>query len=422
MTLTSPAARLLITAVLTTMLTVPTLLAQGGPPPGGGAGPGGGAPRGPATVGVMELQREGAKRRSILPGRATAYQEADIRPRVTGMVTEILYTPGQPITAGTPMFRLDRASYEAALDIARATVARSEAALSLAEAAATRARALEGSGSTRVTVESAEAEAAQARATLRSAEADLRLAEQQLSWTEITSPIAGIPGFPTVSVGDLVTNGQSEGLATVTTLDPIYVDLYEPAARLLSIREQVESGALKPEERLEVTLTLENGQTHQGNGTLVAPSVSVSTTTGTQDMRFRFNNPDGRILPGMFLRGEVVLGTTEAFRVPQRAATIGRNGVLSLFVARDGKAGKIEVTPIGSEGNDWLIAEGLEPGALLIIDGLTNLRDGAEVKTVPVSIDSAGVVRDVAPETSPADPASGTAAEQAPAKPSGAGN
>jgi membrane fusion protein (multidrug efflux system) len=162
----------------------------------------------------------------------------------------------------------------------------------------------------------------------------------------------------------------------------------------LSVREQVESGALKPEAQLEVTLTLENGQTHRGRGTLVAPSVNVSTTTGTQDIRFRFDNPDGRILPGMFLRGEVVLGTTQAFRLPQRAATIGRNGVLSIFVATDGKAQKIEVTPIGSDGNDWLIAEGLTPGMQVIVDGLSNLRDGAGVETVPVSIDSAGVVRD----------------------------
>ncbi|WP_192931125.1 efflux RND transporter periplasmic adaptor subunit [Gemmobacter serpentinus] len=375
--------------LLMTALLAPLAAHAQGAPAGGGA-------KGPTKVGVMEMQRTDVKRRSILPGRAVAYQEANIRPRVTGLVTEILYTPGQPIEAGAPMFRLDRASYEAALDSARATVARSEAALTLAEAAANRARALEGSGSTRVTVESAEAEAAQARATLRGAEADLRLAEQQLAWTEINSPIPGIPGFPAVSVGDLVTNGQSDGMATVTTLDPIYVDLYEPAARLLSIREQVESGALMPQERLEVTLTLENGQTYTGSGTLAAPSVSVSTTTGTQDMRFRFDNPDSRILPGMFLRGDVVLGRMEAIRVPQRAATIGPNGILSLFIATEGKARKIEVMPAGSDGNEWLITEGLAPGSLLIVDGLTNLRDGAEVETVPVSIDAAGVVQDLA--------------------------
>lgn len=396
MTLLPLAPRLLL---ITALLAAPAAFAQGLPP--GGA-------KGPTKVGVMEMQREDVKRRAILPGRAVAFQEADIRPRVTGMVTEILYTPGQPIEVGTAMFRLDRASYEAAVDSARATIARSEAALVLAEAAATRARALEGSGSTRVTVESAEAEAAQARATLRGAEADLRVAEQQLGWTEITSPIPGIPGFPAVSVGDLVTNGQSDAMATVTTLDPIYIDLYEPSARLLSIREQVESGALKPEAQLEVTLTLENGRAHTGSGTLVAPSVNVSTTTGTRDMRFSFANPDGRILPGMFLRGEVVLGRMEAIRVPQRAATIGRNGVLSIFLAIEGKAQKIEVMPAGSDGNDWLITEGLDAGSQLIVDGLTNLRDGAEVETVPVSIDSAGVVRD---ETPAADaPTPGTAA------------
>jgi len=371
------------------LVAAPMAWAQSGPP--------GGAARGPTKVGVMELARLAVPRRSTLPGRAVAFQEANIRPRVTGMVTDILYTPGQPIESGAPMFRLDKASYEAEVESARATVAQAEAARNLAEAAAQRARALEGSGSTRVTVESAEAEAARARAAVQSAEAALRVAEQQLGWTEITSPIRGIAGFPAVSVGDLVTNGQGDALATVTTLDPIYVDLYEPAARILSIRDQIARGALTPEERLEVRLTLENGQVHAGTGQLVAPSISVSTTTGTQDVRFRFDNPDRLILPGMFLRGEVVLGRMQAIRVPQRAATIGQNGVLSLFLARDGKAAKVQVSAAGSDGNDWLITEGLEPGALLIVDGLTNLRDGAEVETVPVTIDDTGVVRDTAP-------------------------
>ena len=383
----------IVTLLPLALMPAPIWAQQGGPGPGGGAG---GGPKGPVKVGVMTLTRADVPRKSVLPGRAIASQQANIRPRVTGMVTEILYVPGQRLAAGDLMFRLDSASYEAELESARAAVAKAEAVLSQAEAAAKRAAALEGSGASRVTVETAQASAAEAQAGLRAAEASLRLAEQSLSWTEIRSPIDGIAGFPAVSVGDLVTNGQGDALALVTTLDPIHVDLFEPAARLLSIRQQIDSGALRPEERLEVTLTLENGQTHKGGGTLVAPSVSVSTTTGTQDVRFRFDNPDGLILPGMFLRGEVVVGRMEAIRVPQRAATIGQGGVLSVFLAEGGKAAKRQVRPVGSDGNDWLIAEGLEPGSELIVDGLTSLREGAEVETVPVTIDAQGVVRDAA--------------------------
>ena len=174
----------------------------------------------------------------------------------------------------------------------------------------------------------------------------------------------------------------------------------------MSIREQIKAGALTPEERLEVTLTLENGQIHQGEGNLVAPSVAVSTTTGTQDFRFSFANPDGLIRPGMFLRGAVVVGRMQAVRVPQRAATIGRGGVLSVFLAAEGKAVRVQVSPAGSDGNDWLVTEGLEPGAALIVDGLSNLRDGAAVETVPVTIDAQGVVRD-AEATAPTAPAAG---------------
>lgn len=367
-------------------------------PVAGQAPPGAGAPQGPVKVGVIALQPQEVKRRSILPGRAVAYQDAAIRPRVTGLVTEILYTPGQQIEAGSPMFRIDSATYEAAVVTARATLAQAQAALPVAESAAARAKTLEGSGSTRATVESTEAEAASARAQVQSAEAALKLAEQDLAWTTITSPISGIAGFPTVSVGDLVTQSQADALATVTRLDPIYVDLYEPAARLLSIQDQIEKGQLRPDEKLDVTLTLENGTTHNGGGTLVAPSVTVSTTTGTQDIRFRFDNPDRRLLPGMFLRGEVVVGRITAYRLPQRAATIGRNGELSVWVVTpEGKAAKKTLTAIGSEENDWLIAEGLTPGEAVIIDGLTGLREGAELTPVPVTIDAAGVVRDAAP-------------------------
>lgn len=359
-------------------------------PPGGGA-------RGPAKVGVIEMQRQEVRRSSTLPGRAVAYEQTVIRPRVGGVVTAILYQPGATVSPGTPLFRLDPAEYEADLQSARASLARAQAALPAAEAALERARQLEGSGSTRATVESAEATAAQARADVQAAQASLRRAELALDWTEITSPIAGVAGLPAVSVGDLVTANQTDGLTTITRLDPIHVDLFEPSARLLSIRDQIDRGVLKPNEKLEVTLTLENGQTHASGGTLVAPSVTVSPTTGTQDIRFRFDNPDRRILPGMFLRGEVVLGTIDAFLVPQRATTRGRDGSLSAWIALpDNTAQARKLTASGSQQNAWIVTEGLEPGERLIIDGLTGLKEGAALEPVPVTIDDQGVVRDVA--------------------------
>lgn len=354
------------------------------------------AARGPAKVGVIEMRLQPVRRSSTVPGRAVAFEQANIRPRVGGIVTEILYTPGAELAPGTPMFRLDRTQYEAAVETARAALARAQAALPVALATLERARALEGSGSTRATVESAEAAAASARADVQSAEAALNVAETELSWTVVTSPIEGIAGVPEVSVGDLVTAGQGDALATVTRLDPIYVDMFEPSARILSIQDQIARGELKPDETLEVKLTLENGQTHASGGTLVAPSVTVSPTTGTQDIRFRFDNPDHRILPGMFLRGEVVLGTVQAYLVPQRATTLGRDGTLSAWVATaEGKAEQRRFEARGTHDNAWIVTAGLSEGDRLIIDGLNGLRDGAAVEPVPVTIDAMGVVQDV---------------------------
>lgn len=379
------------------LATVAAALALAGPilaqqAPGGGQ-------KGPVKVGVIEMRPQPVKRASTLPGRAVAYEQAEVRPRVGGIVTEIVYAPGQPIRPGMPLIRLDRTQYEAAVESARAAVARAEAALPVAEAALERARRLEGSGSTRATVESTEAAAASARADLQAARAALKIAETELSWTEVASPIEGIAGLPAVSVGDLVTANQADALVTVTRLDPIYVDMFEPSARILSIQDQIDRGELQPNETLEVTLTLENGQTHASGGTLVAPSVTVSPSTGTQDVRFRFDNPDRRILPGMFLRGEVVLGTVEAFLVPQRATTRGRDGLLAAWIATDANtAEQRRFQSIGSHDNAWMVTEGLAPGERLIIDGLTNLKAGDAVEPVPVSIDGDGVVRDAKAE------------------------
>ncbi|TKA96757.1 efflux RND transporter periplasmic adaptor subunit [Cereibacter changlensis] len=353
----------------------------------------------PAEVGVIAMTEQPVSRRSTVPGRAVASQQAEIRPRVGGVVTEILYAPGQPVTVGTPMFRLDAASYEAAVSSAEAGVARADAALTQAQTSLRRSEQLEGSGVTSADVDSARATAAEAEADLQSARAALRVAQIELSWTEITSPINGFPDVAKVSVGDLVTAGQADTLTTVTRLDPIYVDMIEPSARLLSIRDEIDSGALRMNETLKVSLTLENGRSFNGTGSLVSPGVQVSTTTGTVAVRFQFDNPNRIILPGMFVRGDVELGTVQAFLVPQRAATRERDGSLTVWVAGEGNlAEQRRIETSGSFENAWVVTEGLAEGDQVIVDGLSSLRAGAEVVPVPVTLDAQGVVQDVPAE------------------------
>lgn len=360
----------------------------------GQAGPG---PKGPRAVGVVTMTQQEVPRIFTLPGRAVAHQEADIRPRVEGIVTEILYEAGKPLAAGAPMFRIDPSAYQASLAQAEADVASASAVVPEAQAALDRAQRLLGSGSTQVTLESAQATLDQAKAALQSAEAAADLARMQLSWTTITSPIAGMASVAAVSVGDLVTAGQTTAMATVTQLDPIEVDVYETSARMLRMRAEIQAGKLLRNEKVQATLTLENGETFSSEGAMVAVGSTVSTTTGSVDFRFRFPNPDNRVLPGMFVRGQVALGHFRAYLVPQMAATRGNDGKLTAYVVVAGKTQARKLVDDGVYRNHWIVREGLAEGEQLVVNGLTGLTAGAEVAPVVVTVDDQGVARDLPP-------------------------
>lgn len=389
--------------------------AGGKPAPGA---PGGKSPRGPAEVGVMQLQKELVPLSVTLPGRAVAHAATSIRPRVGGIITEILYTPGTRVQAGAPLFSIDPLTYDAALVSARAALSRARAQLPVAEAALSRAQKLEGAATTTATLDAARAAALSARADVEEAEAQVRLAEAQVSWTRVTAPISGIIGVAAVSVGDLVTANQSEALAELVQIDPIYVDVTEPSVNGLRLAERIARGEVEAADAARLRLTLEDGTPYAPLGELVAPGPTVSATTATRLLRFRFPNPESRILPGMFLRGDLEQGRIEAILVPQRATTRGADGSLNAWVAEDGKAHARKLTASGNHGNAWVVEAGVSEGETLLVDGTTNLREGAEVKPVPVTIDELGVVRtietpanDEAPAATPSTAPSGTATQ-----------
>lgn len=348
----------------------------------------------PPQVGVVSLQPQQVPRILTLPGRAVAQSQAAIRPRVGGLITEVLYQPGTALEAGTPMFRIDPTIYQANLSSAEAQVTSARAALIEAETSFGRTEQLLGSGTTQAQVDASRAALEQARSAVQAAEAALSLAQAELDWTTVVSPIDGMASIAAVSVGDLVTAGQADALATVTQLDPIEVDMYEPSARLLSLRDDISEGRLRLNDTIQATLTLETGETYAATGELVAPGYTVSTSTGSVDTRFRFDNPRRLILPGMFLRGQVNMGTTEAFLVSQNAATRSKIGQLTAWVVRDGKATQVDLVDDGSYQNHWIVTDGLQPGDSLIVDNFAALTEGAEVNTVPVILDENGVVRE----------------------------
>ncbi|OCX61270.1 hypothetical protein BFP70_01430 [Thioclava sp. SK-1] len=347
-------------------------------------------------VGVVTLSKTTVPVQAKLPGRAVATELADIRPRVDGVVTAKLYQPGAIVSAGDPLFQLDDASYQATVAADAATLASAQADLPVKQAAYDRAKKLEGSGYTADDVDSAKSALASAQAALQSAQAALKFADIQLGWTTIRSPINGVVDVADVSVGDLVTSGQTTALTTVTTLDPIEVDLSAPAADMLAIRDQIDSGALTKDQQITASLTLDNGDVYSGAGTLVTPSSTVSTTTGAVNVRFEFDNPERKILPGMFLRATVTLGTQQAFLVPQRAGSHDANGMLSVFiVGQDGTAQSVSLATQGSYDNSWIVTSGLDDGVQVVVDGQKNLQAGAALAPTAVQITSSGTTQDI---------------------------
>jgi membrane fusion protein (multidrug efflux system) len=204
-------------------------------------------------------------------------------------------------------------------------------------------------------------------------------------------------------VGDLVAANQADALATVTQLDPIDVEIWAPSARILSLIEDVSSNRVEIAESITATLTLETGRAFDADGQMIATSQSVSETTGSRATRFRFENPRHVLLPGMFVRSEVMLGSTRAILVPQSATERAPTGELTAWVVVDGTAERRSLQEIGTHEHGWIVTDGVAAGELLAIDGLANLTPGAEVRTVPAILDEDGVVRDLEGTDAPSD-------------------
>nr|WP_321454743.1 efflux RND transporter periplasmic adaptor subunit [uncultured Cohaesibacter sp.] len=376
-------------ALLLGLLTPALALAQ--PAPGGSMG---GMAQGPLTVGVITLEQSDVPYEVTLPGRAVAYEQVDIRPRVNGVISEIAYEPGRPVKVGDLLFRIDNETYEASVQSAEADVASAEATLEGAQITLERYKKIEGTGISSADVKDAEVSLHKAEASLKTANAALRTAKLNLDWTEIRSPISGIPDVADVSVGSIVTSNQTTALTTVTRLNPIYVDVQESSVRMLSIRNLVDSGYLTRADKLSLKLQLETGETLDGEGILRSPGTSVSTTTGTVALRMEFENPKRLVIPGQFLRVDATLGTSKAILVPQGATQRASDGSLTAYLAKDGKIAVAKLEEIGSHQNNWIVTGGVVAGDKIIVDNIRNLKEGGEIKPVPVAFVD-GVIKEV---------------------------
>ena len=362
----------------------------------GAAGPLPGA--GPVEVGVISLTSQSVPRTIELPGRVVAYATAEVRPQVDGIVRRVAFREAGSVETGDVLYELDDRKFQSALAAAEAALKRTEAATAAAQITFDRNERLAASNAVSTqTLDDARSSLLQAQAEEEAAKAELETARINLDNTVIRAPIDGIIGVSTVSVGALVTANQTGALATIRQIDPIHVDLVDSSANFLRIRDEVEAGRLGREQGIApaVSLTLENGRTYVQKGEMTLAEMVVSETSGTFSLRTTFSNPDRALLPGMFVRAEVDLGSMPgAFLVPQRAVQRSTSGDPTLYVASDeGKAELRTITTSGSVGNDWIVVDGVTDGDRLILDGFQKISDGTAITPVEASIGEDGVVR-----------------------------
>jgi len=323
-----------------------------------------------------------------LPGRTSAYLVAEIRPQVNGIIQKRLFQEGSEVKAGDVLYQIDPAPFHAALDSARAALGRSEANLPTIRLRAERYRGLLSEKAvSQQDYDDKEAALKQAEADIEYWKAAVETARINLGYTRVTAPIAGRIGKSNVTDGALVTAYQPLALATIQEIDPIYVDVPQSTSELLRLKRRLEEGHLNQDgpNQKKVKLTLEDGAAYPFNGTLQFRDVTVDPTTGSVILRVVFPNPEGVLLPGMFVRAVVKEGTNEhAILIPQQAVSRDPKGnPVTLIVDGGGHVQQRMLTLDRAIGDKWLVSSGLSPGDRVIIEGMQRLRPGASVSVVP---------------------------------------
>lgn len=376
------------------------------------------------TVTYLRVAPQRVTLTTVLSGRTSAFMVSDVRPQVSGIILERLFVEGSDVKQGDVLYQIDPALYQAAHDNAKAALMKAEANEVAARLLAERYRqVVRVNAVSKQEYDNAVASYGQARAEVAAAKAALDTAAINLAYTKVTAPVSGRIGRSSVTPGALVTQNQPDALATVQQLDPVYVDVTQSSSELLRLKMAFSSGALKSsgEAALRVKLKLEDGSIYQqrvpkrdpvsgmqmrdesGNpvyehepviGTLKFSEVTVEQSTGAVTIRAVFPNPEGLLLPGMYVRAIVEEGVkAEAFLVPQKTVIRNNRGesvvqLLTKNATIQDQEGVFNVTPRILEidrdmDNNWLVTAGLKEGDRVLLDGLQKVRPGMAVKGVP---------------------------------------
>jgi membrane fusion protein (multidrug efflux system) len=366
----------------------------------------------PPVVGVIVAKPGAAAIDAELPGRTAPYLVSDVRPQISGIVFKRLFTEGSLVRAGQPLYEIDPSLYRAAVGQAQGLLASAQANAVAARLKAQRYGDLEKINAVaRQDAADARAAAGQADASIQQQQAALQTAKINLRYTIVTAPISGRIGRSTVTPGALVTASQADALATIQTLDPIYVDIQQSSTDLLALRKAIAAGGALPD-KAAVKLKLEDGSDYPQAGTLEFSEVEVDPSTGSVTLRARFPNPQGLLLPGMYVRAVVSQAVRQnAFLLPEAAVTHDPRGAASvLVVGADGKVARKPVQDQGLRDNQWVVVGGIAAGDKVIVEGSGKAKPGQQVRAVAAA-DNPAVI-DTSPKNGKAGPGGASGAGQ----------
>ena len=378
-----------------------------------GCGPGSAPPPAntppPVEVGVVTVTATTVGLQTELPGRTEASRVAQVRARVAGILQQQLFREGSEVKANQALFQIDAAPYAAALASAQAVAARAQANLMQAQAQAERYKPLlEANAISQQDYISAVAAQKQAEADVAAGKAAVQLAQINLGYASVNSPISGRVGRALVTEGALVGQGEATQLALVQQIDPMYVNVTQPVSDVLRLRGAIASGQLKTagdKASAAVRIVLDDGSVYPLPARLLFSDLSVDPSSGQITLRAEVPNPKGVLLPGMYVRARLEqAAVSAAMLLPQQAVQRNSQGDTVKVVAADGSVNTRAVKIGTAKEEQWVVLEGLQPGEQVIVDGFQKLQGKALAKPVPWSPTAAA----------PAAPASAASAAKQP--------
>lgn len=366
--------------------------------------PAGGMP--PAQVGVITVQPQSVPVMSELPGRLEAVRTAQVRARVPGILQKRLFAEGSDVKAGQALFQIDPATYQATLDSAQAAQAKAEANLAQASALLQRYEPLQAAKAiSPQEFLNAQVAQRQAQADVAAAKAAVQTARINLGYASVTAPISGRIGRAMVTEGALVGQGEATQLALIQQVHPLYVNFTQPATEVLKLREALKAGSLKRAgaDAAEIRVVLDDGREYHLPGKLLFSDLSVDATSGQVALRAELPNPEGLLLPGMYVRVRLAQAKVDGgVLLPQQAVKRGPQADTVMVVDDKGMVAPRPVTLGGAKGNQWVVLGGLKAGEQVMVDGFQKMMNPkAPVKAVPWQQPSAQAGMGAAPAPAP---------------------